>query len=146
MVSCWCFRSLGNKNKMSEVASWPQLSKFVSETTVSVEVSSHNSYAPRPVLLIIQITGSAIASLRLIYDGGSPADCCSRWFFLFEYLLTSSWDPGVDIGLTLCCTTLQRAESSWYRGLDYQSKKFVCCLSGVLIQKEIRNSCLVFRR
>lgn len=35
--------------------------------------------------------------------------------------------------------------ASWWRGLGYQSKKLVCCLSGVLIQKEIRNSCLVFR-
>lgn len=55
----------------------------------------------------------------------------------------------MDIGVTCLVPAAEyhaaASREQLIQGLGYQSKKFVCCLSGVLIQKEIRNFLLSFQ-
>lgn len=45
---------------------------------------------------------------------------------------------------TSCWVPHCRAKSSWHRGLGYRAEKFAACWEA-LIQRDMRNSCLVFR-
>lgn len=61
VVFCWHFRSFWNTNECRTLPVGHS-SASLSETIVSVEVSSCNAYAPGPILLIIRITASAIGA------------------------------------------------------------------------------------
>lgn len=125
-----------------------QISKSVLATVVSVEVSVK---VLCPLANVIDNPDKSFChwSLRLIYCTGSPADCFSRWFFLLGF---SDFEPGSWHGCwsNVPCTGCWVPRCRDPRAADTEdwvtSPKtlFVACLE-VLIQKEARNSCLVFR-
>lgn len=88
-------------------------------------------------------------NLHLIYCRASRAGCCCRWFFLLGYALTWSQGAGMGAGIAAlvpaagCHTAEPRAAGTgdWVTRLK---SLFAACWEA-LIQRDMRNSCLVFR-